>query len=310
MNPHRSARLANGPTAVTIGNFDGVHRGHQALIARTLEAAVAEQLGMVVVTFDPHPALILRGSIDRFLITPDPLKQRYLTEAGAQDIVTLPFTPAFRDMEPEVFLDHVLREELQARYVVVGDNFTFGRGGRGRVDFLRDWGLRQHIRVEVLPPERPAASDRPISSSWIRQLIQAGNLAEAIDLLGHPFTVAAVVSPGEQRGRALTVPTLNFEPPSTQVMPPFGVYAGFLTIQEQTYPAVANWGVRPTFGGGRPRWEVHALEPVSWDLYGRTVEFDVIAWVRDEQQFESPEALRRQIGRDVEQARALLEGRR
>ncbi|MCY0879809.1 MAG: riboflavin biosynthesis protein RibF [Firmicutes bacterium] len=310
MNPNGGEGRGRRPSAVTIGNFDGVHRGHQALIGRAAVAARERGLTLVVVTFDPHPAFVLRGIRERFLLTPGSLKRDYLVKAGADEVMTLPFTPELRDMEPEAFLHQVLKEALAAQYVLVGYNFTFGRGGRGHVGLLENWGRQQGVAVEVMPSQTEGAEGRPISSSWIRELIRQGNLSAAVGLLGHPFSIQGVVEPGDQRGRALTVPTLNFEPPPTQVMPPYGVYAGFAKVSDRVSPAVANFGVRPTFGGGDPRWEVHVLEPVSWALYGETVQFDVVARIREERRFDSPDDLRRQIARDVEDARVLLGMRR
>lgn len=299
---------ADGPTVVTIGNFDGVHLGHQALIQRARDVARDSGREMAVLTFDPHPAAVLRGSIERFLISPGSLKLHYLAAAGSELVRVLPFSREFAQMEGEQFLDVVLRGEMRSAYIVVGYNFTYGRGGLGTVELLTRWGSGHGIEVEIAPPfYRPGTNDA-VSSSWIRSLVQQGDLKAAHELLGHAFSVEGRVMHGDQRGRQLAAPTLNLVPPAEQVMPPYGVYAGMVAVAEGSPAmAVANWGVRPTFGGREAILEVHALEPLSGEHYGQSARFDMLHYLREERAFPSSDALGAQIREDVQQARSLLE---
>ena len=294
-------------SVLTIGNFDGVHRGHQHLIARAQDEAAQGGLGMRVVTFEPHPAVVLGRPADRFLLTPGALKWELLARLGVDAVSVLPFTPAFAQMDALGFLNEILRDRLKAAHVVVGFNFTFGRGGLGNGAMLRAWGQDQHIPVTIVDPYADSFGGTSVSSSRIRTLIREGAMEEAAELLGHTYLVESAVSSGDQRGRDLGAPTLNLTVPSDQVMGPYGVYAGRVWVRGTRFGAVANWGVRPTFGGTEPSLEVHALEPLGFDHYGDVVRFEMGRYLRPEQRFESPEALSAQIRKDVEQAAGWLE---
>lgn len=301
------------PTVVTIGNFDGVHRGHQALIGRALTLSRESGRPMVVLTFDPHPAKVLRGTVDHFLITPGELRMHWLAEAGAQWVRVLPFTREFAGISAEQFMNETLARELHAQHVVVGYNFSFGRGGLGNVALLDAWAKEHGIGLDVVEPYRDLERTHDaVSSSRIRELVRAGDVSDAEALLGHPFRVRGTVLEGDHRGRALGAPTLNLAWPAEQVMPPFGVYAGITHLpNHETASAVANFGVRPTFGGDQePRLEIHLLGNTEGTPYGGAVQFDLLYHLREERRFESPEALKQQIASDVESAERLLAGRR
>ncbi len=298
------------PAVVTIGNFDGVHRGHQALIMTAQERARRRGQEMLAMTFEPHPVTVLKGMVANFLLTPGGLKAHYLERAGVENLAVIPFTPAFAAMEPERFLDAVLKEQFQASTVVVGFNFSFGRGGRGNAAMLEQWGERHGIEVVIAPPYVDAETHQAVSSTMVRQELAAGAVDGAERLLGHAFSVEGPVLQGDQRGRAMEVPTLNLKPPAVQVMPPYGVYAGWVAVEDETLMAVANWGVRPTFGGIDPILEAHALEPMAFGHYGQTVRFDFCCRLREERKFDTTEALVGQIAADVQQARELLASRR
>lgn len=296
-----------GAYVVTIGNFDGVHLGHQSLLEEAQSLASKRGVPSLAMTFDPHPSLVLKGPRTGFLITPLDLKLHYLERAGVDAVAVLPFTPEFARMPAEEFLERVLHGRFQAQGVVVGYNFSFGQGGRGNAQLLADFGEREGIPVVIAPPFLDPEEGRPISSSRIRQQIGSGDMGAAASLLGHPFTVAGEVVQGNQRGRQLGVPTLNLLPPQSQVMPPYGVYAGFLTVQGAVYMAVASWGIRPTFHGEEPLLEVHALSPLTFDHYGQRVQFDWGQRLRGEERFHSPEALKAQMMHDIEEARRWLQ---
>lgn len=294
-------------SVLTIGNFDGVHRGHRHLIARAQEEAVRRGLPVRVVTFEPHPAVVLGRPAGRFLLTPGSLKWRFMERLGVASVSVLPFTAEFAQMDAESFLNDILRDSLKAAHVVVGFNFTFGKGGLGNGELLRAWGESQNIPVTVVEPYTDPAAGTSISSSRIRTLVREGAMEQAVTLLGHAYEVESAVAAGDQRGREIGAPTLNLAVPSDQVMGPYGVYAGWIWVRGRRLGAVANWGVRPTFGGTEPSLEVHALEPLGFDHYGDLVRFEIGPYLRPEQRFESPEALGAQIRKDVEEAAKWLE---
>ncbi len=302
------------PSVVTVGNFDGVHRGHQVLIQRALGIARQTSRPMLVLTFEPHPVVVLRGSCSHFLLTPGDLKRQFLEEVGATWLRVMPFTAEFARLAPLSFLDNVLAGDLKASHVVVGYNFTFGHKGAGDVNLLRNWGESRGIFTEIVEPWRDREGGQAVSSSWIRQLVQEGRIEEAEQFLGHPFAVQGVVQEGDHRGRQLGAPTINLIWPEIQVAAPYGVYAGMATIEGHATPlmAVANFGVRPTFGASDARLEIHLLEDFKGaaSLYGKTVRFDLLHWLRAEKKFEDAGALSRQIRRDAEQARQLLQAGR
>jgi riboflavin kinase/FMN adenylyltransferase len=295
------------PTVITIGNFDGVHLGHQALIQQALAVARQRAQKMLVVTFEPHPVSVLRGPLEHFLITPGPLKLHFLDQIGAQWVRIIAFTRKFSQMSAEAFLDGVLGDQLRASAVVVGYNFSFGQGGLGNAALLEDWGRRRQVTIEVLPPYR-GIDGMAVSSSAIRELVRQGHLVQARALLGHAFAVQGTVVAGEHRGRHLQAPTLNLPWPLDQVAPPFGVYAGLAQLGEGApFPAVCNFGVRPTFGGGDPRLEVHLLDVQAGEHYGESLRLELHHFLREERKFTTPVELAAQIQRDIDQARRLLE---
>lgn len=290
------------PTVVTIGSFDGVHRGHQALIARTLSLAREMGADPVVVTFDPHPLAVLRGNLTGYLITPGPLKLFYLEQFGVPLVKVLSFTKELAMVPPFPFLELEISQALNARAIVVGYNFTFGAGGAGTPETIRVFGQSRGIQVEVVSPVSLTPS-AVISSSRIRRLLQDGDLEGAQNDLGHPFSVAGTVVAGEGRGRQIGVPTANVVPPSEQCMPPFGVYIGRLYHGAENWPAVANWGTRPTFSGREPVLEIHAVTGTVGSLYNEPVRFDLAARVREERHFGAVDELVAQIHQDIAAAR-------
>lgn len=297
----------SGPTVVTIGNFDGVHLGHQALIQRALAVAQQQRQKMLVVTFDPHPASVLRGPLEHYLITPGALKLHYLDQTGVKWVRLLRFTPEFAQIPAETFLDRILAERLQASAVVVGYNFSFGRGGLGNVALLEEWGHRRRVEIVISPPYRDPGG-AAVSSSAIREFIRQGALGQAQALLGHPFAVEGTIMHGDRRGRELQAPTLNLLWPLEQVAPPFGVYAGLATIADNApRRAVCNFGVRPTFGESSPRLEVHLLDVELGEHYGEFLHLDLLHFMREERKFATPAELVSQIQRDIDESRRLLQ---
>jgi len=297
-------RVSQG-TVVTIGNFDGVHRGHQQLIE--CGRRHAQQLGMdlVAVTFDPHPRTVLKSEPTRsFIITSTAEKQVLLKRLGVSRVDVLAFTKEFSEMTARAFLDEEIGQRLKSRMVVVGHNFTFGRGGQGTPELLHHWGQEHGVEVEVLDPVYDRGG-RQISSSRVRAAIAAGELDEAAQLMGRPFQVYASIVSGAGRGRSMGIPTANMAIGIDHIMPPMGIYAGYCVLPSgETAPAVASWGLRPTFADlDQPLLEVHVIDRTD-DLTGLPLWFGFVQKIREERYFDRVEDLVRRMQDDVAIARA------
>jgi len=299
-----------GPAAVTIGVFDGVHRGHQRIVARAKEVATAHQLPLVVVTFDPHPDEVVRpGSHPPLLCT---LRRRVqlMSELGADAVCVLPFTLEFSQLSPDEFVRTVLAERLHARHVVVGDNFRFGHRAAGDVALLAELGEKYDFIAEgvALLTEDGVR----ISSSLIRDRLTAGDVAGAAGGLGRPHRVEGVVVRGAQRGRTFGIPTANLETPPYMAIPADGVYAGWLAtldetgLEAQRWPAAISVGTNPTFDGQHRVVEAYALDRDDLDLYGAHVAVDFAARIRGMARFDSVDELIAQMRIDIDEARALV----
>lgn len=295
-----------GHPVIVMGTFDGVHRGHQWLLARAAEWAAAESGDWLVVTFDPPPSQVLRGAAAPLSLTPLDEKLEWLERWGVPTVAVVPFTPALAQWPGEMFLDRVVQGQLHAAGIMEGPTFTYGAGGRGNLETLRAWGADHHVAVRMVAPVNVGGA--VLSSSRIRAAVAAGDLEAAGAALGRPYAAAGVVVPGEGRGRTIGVPTANVSLPASKLMPPAGVYAGWAWSGDDRWPAVANFGSRPTFFGQGLRLEVHLLDaPAGLDLYGRRLAMSFGAPLRAEQRFPSVDALVDQIGRDIASARALAE---
>lgn len=303
-----AARYASGPRpAVTLGFFDGCHRGHQAVLAATVAQARAAGGDAVVVTFDPHPRAVLAGQAPP-LLTPTVERLRLFRVAGIATTVVLPFDRALAAEPARAFAERVLARAVRAATVVVGARTRFGQGGRGTPADLLGWGAALGFATTVVPAV--AEGGEPVSSTRIRDRVQRGDLSGAAALLGHPLALVGPVVRGAARGRALGFPTANLDCTGS-ALPPDGVYAGRAILQDRAWPAVANLGTAPTFateGAGPPRRvEVHLIR-WSGDCYGAVLRFEVARKLRDERRFDSVEALRLQIAADVEAAEAYASG--
>jgi riboflavin kinase/FMN adenylyltransferase len=288
---------------VTIGNFDGVHRGHQALVAAAAGWARSQNGTIVALTFDPHPARLLDPQRGPATLTTLAQKEELLGRLGVERLAVLPFTEDLARLPPGDFASTVLVRALEAQRVVVGEDFRFGQGRRGHVGPLRALGKALGFELEAVPAV--LHGDRPVSSSRIRAALREGDVEEAWALLGHPFFVDGTVVEGERRGRQLGFPTANLET-ENEILPSHGVYAARCGLSTgEWFPAVANFGRRPTFGGSLPSAEAHLID-FDRDIYGEELRLEFNARLRDEQRFTGPEALVAQIGKDVERARALV----
>lgn len=291
-----------GPAVVALGVFDGVHRGHQAILARAVARAREAGLTAVACTFDPHPLEVLQP--DRAPVPISDLEERLglIGATGVQATLVLAFTPELAAMEPETFVKEVLLDRLRAREVVVGFNHRFGRGARGDPALLQALAGRLGFQAHVMPPL--TVDGVTVSSSGIRAALQAGDVERAARWLGHPYTITGRVEPGAGRGRALGFPTANIRPARPPLVPT-GVYTAHLDLEGRRHPAVVNIGVRPTFGESRLVVEAHLLD-FAGDLYDRDVRLALRRRLREERRFPDAEALRRQIASDVAQARREL----
>ncbi len=294
------ARRNFGPCALAIGNFDGVHIGHQVLIRRSVEFAAQNHITPAVLTFDPHPtAVVAPDRIPQMICTLDQ-RLELLKHFGAERILVLPFTPELARLSPEEFVVQVLSDVLQTRGVFVGDNFRFGYKQAGTPDVLRSLGEKYSFATEFIHPVR--YRNEVVSSSSIRTYLSSGNVARAGRLLGHCFTLEGPVIGGHGIGSKQTVPTLNLGPVQNQVAPR-GVYVTETTDRTgRRWPSITNVGVRPTFGGDELTIETYLLAALT-GTSPEWIRVQFRRFVRPERRFPDPEALKEQILKDVAQAR-------
>ena len=291
-------------SAVAIGVFDGVHRGHRRVLG-ALDAAPAP-LVRVAMTFSTHPAAVLSptGAPSRL----STLKRRFdlLEDAGIERIAVLKFDERMRTMTPGSFVRRFLVDGLDARYVAIGRDFRFGAQAAGNVDTLTELGARYGF--DVAPVDIVTDDGEEIRSTSIRDAIEAGDVRHAAAMLGRPYEMEGVVVPGDGRGRQLGVPTANVSFPAVLTVPRHGVYAVIVTVDGAEYPAVANLGTRPTFDSGDVILEVHILD-IDRDLYGKQVRVAFAEHIRDERRFASVDDLVTQIHADIVTTREILDDR-
>ena len=291
---------------VAVGNFDGVHRGHVAVIERAEK--LAAQLGrrFAVLTFEPHPSDVFFGANTIFRLTPRDSKAVALARAGVAGMIVLTFTKALAAVPAEEFVAEILVKRLQVGAVVAGYDFHFGKGRLGTPAFLKDAGARYGFGVEIVEQIGADASGsiEPASSTATRAALEAGDVGRAAHLRGHPYFVLGEVIHGEARGRELGFPTANLRlDPSARLR--FGIYTVSVGIEGRVYGGVASYGRRPTFDNGAPLLEVYIFD-FARDLYGKIIEVAFLDYIRDEEKFDSIEALTARIARDEEIARAFL----
>jgi riboflavin kinase/FMN adenylyltransferase len=299
-----------GRSVVTIGSYDGVHRGHQLIIGRAVERAREAGLPAVVVTFDPHPSEVVRPGSHPPLLAPHHRRCELMAQLGVDAVLILPFTKEFSKLPPEEFVRTVLVDALHAQLVVEGPNFRFGHKAAGDVAVLAGLGARQDFRVEVVDlfVSGDAGEGRPFSSTLTRGLVAAGDVAGAMEVLGRPHRVEGVVVRGAQRGRDLGYPTANVETLPHTAIPADGVYAGWLTAAGERMPAAISVGTNPTFDGEARTVEAYAIDRVGLELYGLHVAVDFLAYLRGMEKFDSVDALLVRMADDVKRARELVDG--
>ncbi|QJR35139.1 bifunctional riboflavin kinase/FAD synthetase [Gemmatimonas groenlandica] len=299
--------IGDSGAVITVGTFDGVHRGHHDVLARLAALAAETDRPSVVVTFEPHPLEVVRPSAAPPLLTLHDEKLEMFAQSGVSYVAVLPFTPTLASYEAEQFVDAVLRERFRVAELLVGHDHGFGRGRLGDIDVLQALGASRGFGVTVLPPVH-APDGQAISSTAIRTAILEGDLRAAAAGLGRPYSIAGTVIRGDQRGRLLGYPTLNLQPPSTRkLLPPDGVYAVRVQTPQGPFSGMLNLGPRPTFGDASRRIETHVFD-AAHDWYGAPIRIDLMARIRDTRSFDGIEALRAQLARDESAARETLQG--
>jgi len=290
-----------GPSSVTIGVLDGVHRGHRSLLNR-----LDRSLTATVLTFDPHPVEVLRPGTPPRLITTIDERVALLDGVGVECVGVLDLTE-IKEQAPEEFVEAILVGKLNTAQLVVGEDFRFGKDRTGDVGLLARLGSDLGFEVDIIELVRDG--DRPVSSSRIRGLIESGDVGVASELLESWFAVTNVVVDGDKRGRQIGFPTANLRPPERKVVPATGVYACFATVDGVHHDAAVNVGVRPTFGGGELLIEAYIID-FDDDIYGEELTLEFVAYSRPELRFAGVDDLVAQMRRDVDEAQVILEAAR
>ena len=293
-----------GPTAVTIGKFDGIHRGHQALISALRDAAEEHDLKTVLVTFDRHPdALLNPGAVKWPLIGPTQ-KASLVADAGVDVMLTLAFDDALAQQSAKDFVQETLVDALRAKIVIVGEDFRFGAGGVGDISLLHELGQQLGFEVRVIPSA--TESGLKVSTSAIRELLDLGDVAKAGILLGRTHTTVGVVEHGLKIGRTIGFPTANMSRDAEGYLPLDGVYAGWLIADGQRYPAAHSVGINETFQAVPRLVESHVLDRKDLDLYDKVVTLEYVDFVRPSAKFDGVESLVAEINRDLDKIRNIL----
>ena len=317
MTEYQTTLTTQTPIAITIGNFDGIHLGHQRLLHQVRTRAQEWGCTPAIVTFQPHTLMVVRPQLNIYYLTTLAEKLALARQYGhVADSIVIAFTPEVAALSAEEFMDN-LCAHFNVKGLVVGSDFSLGRNRMGNAEFLADYGQRHQIQVEAMSLEE--SQQVRISSTRIRTLVSEGQIAEANALLGHPVILGGKVEHGDERGRLLGFPTANLRPEPHKLLPANGVYAVRVTVHDgeqsdldetsTVYNGVANIGVRPTFNGKERLVEVHLLD-VNLTLYDKYLRVDIIEHLRGEQRFSNIEALKTQIAADAEQARQILAVRR
>lgn len=290
------------PGAVlSVGNFDGLHRGHRAILsaARALRGRALDAAALAVVTFEPHPLTVLRPEAAPPRLTPPSLKRGLIEQAGADYLVTLAPRREVLDLTAEAFWA-ILRDEVRPAHLVEGESFSFGKGRGGNVQRLREWSRGTGVRLDVVLPVSVALLDlrvTPVSSSLVRWLLAHGRVRDAGICLARAYALEGQVVLGHQRGRTIGVPTANLDC-RDQMVPADGVYAGRCAVDGRTYPVAMSIGTNPTFSDDRRQVEAHLLG-FSGDLYGRVLRVELTDWVRGMCKFNGVEPLKRRMALDL-----------
>jgi riboflavin kinase/FMN adenylyltransferase len=293
-----------GPTAVTIGKFDGIHRGHQALISALHSAAAEHNLKTVLVTFDRHPDALLKPNNLKWPLIGPHQKASLVAEAGLDALLTLTFDDALAQQSARDFVQETLVDGLSAKIVIVGEDFRFGAGGAGDVALLQDLGQELGFEVRVIPSA--TQSGLKVSTSAIRELLDLGEVAKAASLLGRVHTTVGIIEHGLKIGRTIGFPTANMSREAEGYLPLDGVYAGWLIADGERYPAAHSVGINETFQAVPRLVESHVLDRKDLDLYDKNVTLEYVDFVRPSAKFDGVDALVDEINRDLDKIRNIL----
>ncbi|MGB3634337.1 MAG: bifunctional riboflavin kinase/FAD synthetase [Rubrobacteraceae bacterium] len=288
---------------VALGNFDGVHLGHQRVLGRAVEVGKEQADKVIAATFNPHPRAVLRPGTEPKLLTTLELRKEALIRYGADDVYVIRFDKELSNKSPEKFVVDVLVGDLGAATVVVGENFRFGHKASGNVEDLRRI-MEGHGGLVYAVPIREANGEEEVNSTRIRELISMGEVSHAAKLLGRPYLLRGAVVVGDMRGRTIGFPTANVASDPAALIPASGVYAGTVWVGDKEYAACTNVGVAPTFERGESRVEAYLLD-FEGDLYRKTVDVSFTDRIRGERKFSGIEELKQRITRDVEEARRI-----
>ncbi|PYL54915.1 MAG: hypothetical protein DMF29_05170 [Verrucomicrobia bacterium] len=296
------ARL-RGPLFLAIGVFDGVHRGHQAVISTSADHARVANGTPVVVTFDPHPEKVLRPQAAPHLLSATKHKIALIRALGVEHLLIITFDKQFAATEPEDFVAQLVNHSKPLREICVGHEWSFGKNRRGNLDLLKGLGAKSSFDVVGIPPVK--INGAVVSSTAIRQAVEKGDLAKAAEMLGREYTILGTVTHGDNLGKKIGFPTANLSAHSEQ-FPPNGVYAAKAWVDGELYRGVINLGVRPTVSGGKAErvLEIYLFD-FDRDIYGHDVEVHFLKFLRLEKKFENLDALVQQIRQDVQQAREV-----
>ena len=301
----RGTKNISGPfpyPVVTLGNFDGVHVGHQILFRKAAEIAREKEGTSIAFTFEPHPLKIIAPEKVPPLLTHFHKKMELIEACNIDSVICADFTRKFADQRPRDFSKDILKEKIGAREIVVGFDYTFGRGREGTIPYLKKMGEEFGFVVNVVDPIQ--LDGLTVSSSHVRELIEAGNMESAQKFLGRHYSIVGPVVSGYKTGQAIGFPTANIDTSKVQI-PGTGVYAVRMIYQKKSYDAVANIGFNPTFQRDRLSVEVHIFD-FNQAIYGKEIEVEFISRIRSEIEFESKDDLVVQINKDIEQAKTIL----
>lgn len=287
---------------VSIGNFDGVHLGHQAILSRLVELAEAEEVPSTVLTFEPHPVTILAPEFAPPRLTTLEMKSRLIRNLGVDHVIALPVTEDFLNLTAEEFFQEIIVKQFQAKGLVEGPNFFFGKNREGDPEKLAEFCEQEEMKLEIIRPEK--STHGMISSTIIRQLITEGKMDEAASLLGRPYCIEGIVTEGEKRGRKLGFPTANLDKIPV-LIPRDGVYAGYTEISGQRIAVALNIGPNPTFHEQNQKIEAHLLN-FSQDLYHSSLEISIVERIRSIYEFPSIDELVEQLKKDRDAVEKII----
>jgi len=299
---NNGARSSGAAIMAAIGNFDGVHIGHQHLLSQVVDASEKAGLMPAVVLFDPHPRRYFKPDDPAFLLTSPERRDALLQSYGIEIINTLPFNSEFSSLSAEVFIKDILCNALGVKGIIVGDDFRFGKGREGDIKMLRSIGNKLGMSVDHANILK--ISDKKIGSSAIRSALQSGDVKSAASMLGRSWEVSGKVLSGQKLGRTIGFPTANMQL-GDLIAPKLGVYALQIDIDGNAHHGVGNFGRKPTIGLMDPLLEVHLFD-FDADIYGKTINVEFIDFIREERKFDGLEALKAQISKDCDQVRALF----